>query len=339
MLELEQVTKTYRLGAFGRKSLRAVDGATFGVARGEVVALIGESGSGKTTIGKLVLRLLSATGGRILFADKDIAIYHGRALKDYYRRVQGVFQDPFSSFNPVFKADRVFSVVRREYFPGVAGGEWQSKLFDVLKRVGLNPSEVLGKYVHQLSGGQLQRLLVARALLLDIELLVADEVISMLDASTRVDVLNALASLKEDRRLSILFITHDLSLAYYISDQAVILYRGAIVERGRIEKVYGNPLHPYTQVLMASVPRLDAKWESSSVELKCELVEPTVGCVFFSRCLFPRRDAECRTRRPGLQEVEPGHFVACWRQGSRTSGVAHPSGEKQQGRGSSFGSG
>ncbi len=311
MLELDRASKTYRVGTFGGKALRAVDEVSFGVGAGEVVALIGESGSGKTTLGKMVLRLIPVTSGRILYKGVDISTLKGAALKDYHRRVQGVFQDPFSSYNPIFKADRIFRIVHREFFPTQGPTEWKEKLDEALCAVGLAPREVLNKYAHQLSGGQLQRLLIARALLLEIEFLVADEVISMLDASTRVDVLNLLAGLREDRALSTLLITHDLSLGYYISDHAVILYRGTVVERGAIEKLYARPMHPYTQMLMASVPRLDRKWEEGSIGLRGQQVALGTGCVYFERCPFPYRDARCRTFRPTLAELEPGHFVAC----------------------------
>ncbi|HPD07347.1 MAG TPA: ABC transporter ATP-binding protein [Candidatus Bipolaricaulis sp.] len=311
MLELERVSKTYRVGTFGGKALRAVDEVSFSVDRGEVVALIGESGSGKTTIGKMVLRLIPVTSGRILYNGDDVATFKGAALKDYHRRVQGVFQDPFSSYNPIFKADRVFRIVHQEFFPTLGAKEWKEKLDRSLSAVGLAPREVLNKYAHQLSGGQLQRLLIARALLLEIEFLVADEVISMLDASTRVDVLNLLAGLREERALSTLFITHDLSLGYYISDQAVILYRGTVVERGGIEDLYARPIHPYTQMLMASVPRLDRKWEEAPLGLKSQQVGLGTGCVYYERCPFPYRDERCRTEKPLLVERERGHFVAC----------------------------
>ena len=259
LLELDTCCKTYRTGAFGRGELLAVHDVSFRVGAGEVVALIGESGSGKSTVGKMILHLLRPTGGRISFDGFDISGLEGRQLKEYYRDVQGVFQDPFSSYNPIFKADRVFSLVRNAYFPSTASSRWQAKLESALEAVNLNPADVLGKYPHQLSGGQLQRMLIARALLLDIRLLVADEIISMLDASTRIDVLNLLGELKT-RGLGILFITHDLSLGNYISDRAVIMRRGAIVEMGATERVFGNPLHPYTQALLASVPQLHKKW-------------------------------------------------------------------------------
>lgn len=186
--------------------------------------------------------------------------------------------------------------------------EWQAKVYDALDSVGLNPPAVLNKFPHQLSGGQLQRFIIARALLLDIQFLVADEIISMLDASTRIEVLDLLADLKY-RGLSVLFITHDLSLANYISEKAVILYRGCVVEIGDTEKIFANPAHPYTQMLLQSVPRLDRKWEPGVVELKSIRAEPAGGCVYYGRC--PVAEPRCATYRPGLLEIQPQHAVAC----------------------------
>jgi ABC-type oligopeptide transport system ATPase subunit len=264
MLKLERVSKTYRTGTFGGKTMLAVRDVSFDVRAGEVVSLIGESGSGKSTIGRMILRLSSASEGRISLDGIDVTTLDRRASKAYYRRVQGVFQDPFSSYNPIFKADRVFTMLRQAYFRGVSSSEWRAKLDRSLEAVTLDSDTCLGKYPHQLSGGQLQRLLIARALLLDIELLVADEIISMLDASTRIDVLNLLGDLKA-RGLGILFITHDLSLGNYISDRTVILRRGRIVEMGATERVFGNPLHPYTRMLLTSVPHLHKKWDAATV--------------------------------------------------------------------------
>ena len=260
MLRLEGVSKTYRVGTFGGRELVAVDDVDLEVGPGEVISLIGESGSGKSTIGRMILRLTGVTGGRITFDGVDIAGFKGRGLRSYYADAQGVFQDPFSSYNPIFKADRALELVRQTYFPRLGGRRWRDKVEASLEAVRLDPGQVLGKYPHQLSGGQLQRMLVARALLLDIRLLVADEIISMLDASTRIDVLNLLGDLKA-RGLGILFITHDLSLGNYISDRAVILRRGEVVEEGSTERVFGQPQHPYTQALLASVPQLHRKWE------------------------------------------------------------------------------
>lgn len=296
MLKLNRISKTYRVGAFAGKDLPAVRDVSFDIRPGEVVSLIGESGSGKSTIGRLILRLDRATSGTITFDGTDIASLRRGGLKSYYRTTQGVFQDPFSSYNPVFKADRVLAMIRTAYFPGTSDAAWRTKVDEALAAVRLNPAGVLDKYPHQLSGGQLQRLLIARALLLDVKLLVADEVISMLDASTRIDVLNLLADLKE-RGLAVLFITHDLSLGNYLSDQTVILRRGSVVERGSTEKVFGNPLHPYTRTLLASVPRLRRKWSAEDV------VESAGPCLYHER--YPAGG-------PELAEVEDEHLVACF---------------------------
>jgi len=265
MLKLDRISKVYKVGVFGGRDLTAVRDVSFEVGPGEVVSLIGESGSGKTTIGKMVLRLASVSSGAITLDGVDVSTVKGSGLKGYYRKVQGVFQDPFSTYNPIFKADRVLSMIKDEYFPGVGGTEWRHKIGASLEAVRLDPDQVLHKYPHQLSGGQLQRLLIAWALLLDIELLVADEIISMLDASTRIDVLNLLGDLKA-RGLGILFITHDLSLGNYVSERTVILRRGAVVEMGTTDRVFGNPLHPYTRKLLASVPQLHKKWEPAEAE-------------------------------------------------------------------------
>lgn len=261
MLEIEKVSKVFKSGTFGGGFKLALQQVSFGVDQGEVLSLIGESGSGKSTLGKIVLKLLPPTSGRVVFEGQDITGLKKRRLHDYYRQVQGVFQDPFSSYNPVYKADRVFEMLRQEYFSDLARDEWHAKMTSALEAVTLNPADVLDKFPHQLSGGQQQRLLVARALLLDVKLLIADEIISMLDASTRVDVLNMLVGLKK-RGLGILFITHDLSLGNYISDKTVILRHGVVLEMGLTTKVFGNPQHPYTRSLLSAVPQLHKKWDA-----------------------------------------------------------------------------
>jgi ABC-type oligopeptide transport system ATPase subunit len=285
MLRLDDVTKEFKTGAFGGKSVAAVKNVTFEVVPGELVSLIGESGSGKSTIGRMILGLNSVTSGSITFDGSPV-----RAGKEYYRHIQGIFQDPFSSFNPVFKADRVFAMIKEAYYPGVAAAAWSERVETSLRDVRLNPGQVLGKYPHQLSGGQLQRLLIARALLLEIKLLVADEITSMLDASTRIDVLNLLAELKA-RGLGVLYITHDLSLGTYLAERTVVLRRGVVVEMGLTGKVFGDPLHPYTRQLLAAVPRLHQPWDDA---LPVE------------SCLYHERGAT-----GGLLEAGPGHFVAC----------------------------
>ncbi|GAA2862456.1 ABC transporter ATP-binding protein [Streptosporangium fragile] len=298
MLRLEGVTKTYRVGAFGGRTLTAVDDVSFDLAPGEVVSLIGESGSGKTTLGKMVLGLLAPSSGSITLDGVP-----ARPGKGYYRHVQGVFQDPFSCYNPVFKADRVLRMLKEQYFPEVAADEWDGRIEESLEAVRLDPGQVLGRYPHQLSGGQLQRLLIARALLLDLRYLVADEITSMLDASTRIDVLNLLADLKV-RGLGVLFVTHDLSLGNYISERAVVLHRGRVVEAGPTELVFGNPLHPYTIRLLSAVPRLTARWDGDpgafDVSAPGDPGDPGA----------PAASGDDGTQGPTtLVEAEPGHLV------------------------------
>ena len=252
-LKVDQVSKLYRATSRDGGLTPALRKVSFELKPGEVISLIGESGSGKTTIGKVILRLVQPTSGTVTFDGKDIATYSQRGLRDYYRHVQGVFQDPFSSYNPIYRADRVYDLIREVYFKGVSDKEWNEKIEAALDAVTLNPGDVLGKYPHQLSGGQQQRLLIARALLLDVKVLVADEIISMLDASTRVDVLNLLVKLKRSG-LAILFITHDLSLGNYVSDRTIILRHGAIVEMGATGEGLRQPaarLHPDAPVLGA----------------------------------------------------------------------------------------
>ena len=299
MLTLDRVSKVYKVGAFGGTELRAVRDVSFTIAPGEVVSLIGESGSGKSTIGKMILRLIGINGGTITLGDTNVATLKGAAVRDYYREVQGVFQDPFSSCNPIFKVEHIFSLVRGVYFHSLSATEWRTKVAEALGAVALEPGQVLHKYPHQLSGGQLQRLLVARALLLDTKILVADEIISMLDASTRIDVLNLLGELKS-RGLGILFITHDLSLGNYISEKTVILRRGRVVEMGETSKVFGNPTHPYTRMLIASVPQLHRRWGDESI------TDP-------GPCRVHAASPSGSAGTALLVEVEPGHSVACFR--------------------------
>jgi len=285
-----------------------------------VVTLIGESGSGKTTLGKIILRLTPASSGKVVFEGDDVSLFKGKQLREYYRHVQGVFQDPFSSYNPIHRADRVFELIRGVYFPHTGRQAWDAKIESALQAVALNPGDVLGKYPHQLSGGQQQRLLIARALLLDVKLLVADEIISMLDASTRVDILNLLISLKRSG-LAILFVTHDLSLGHYVSDRTVILRRGAIVEMGDTVKVFSHPQHPYTRELLAAVPELHKKWQPADSAAGVPADDTDVlgaaapagagpgqasGLTGTDRPPQPTATLE----PPPLVECEEGHFVA-----------------------------
>ena len=314
MLTLDRITKSYRVGLFGGSELQAVRDVSFGIERGEVVSLIGESGSGKSTIGKMILRLLAVNRGTISVDGVDIAGLSGAGLRDHYRRVQGVFQDPFSSCNPIFKVDHLFGLLRDVYSRGVPEAEWQARQDAAMAAVNLEPGQVLHKFPHQLSGGQLQRLLIARALILDTQYLVADEIISMLDASTRIDVLNLLGDLKA-RGLGILFITHDLSLGNYISERTVILRRGRIVEMGATAKVFGSPIHPYTRMLLASVPHLHDRWGKDGVAAEAWAVaasgDTSEPCLYHAA--FPAAARLPGSEPPPLVDVEPDHSVGCVR--------------------------
>ena len=312
LLKVEHLTKIFTSGLIGGFEIRAVDDVSFTIRKGEIVSLVGESGSGKTTIGKLILRLIQPTSGRILFEGKDVLKFGKKELRrDYYRQVQAVFQDPFASFNPLHPVDRAFDLVFNSYFPDVGRSEREEMIDAALTQVGLNPEEVRGKFPHQLSGGQLQRILIARALLLKPKLLIADEAVSMLDASTRIDVLNLLGDFRDKYGTSVLFVTHDLALGYYISDTTIIMYRGTIVEMGDTERVFHNPLHPYTQMLLESVPDLNVKWEFRGIEPEKEegAVYSLQGCRYAPRC--SRARDVCFRSRPELRKVEKNHWVAC----------------------------
>jgi oligopeptide/dipeptide ABC transporter ATP-binding protein len=310
MLKLDRVSKVYKIGLLGGAEITAVRDVSFNVAPGEVVSLIGESGSGKTTIGRMILKLVPISGGAITVDEVDVSVLKRGQLRDYYRDVQGVFQDPFSSYNPIFRVEHVFNMIRDQYFHSMKKREWDAKLESSLGTVGLE-SAALRKFPHQLSGGQLQRLLVARALLLDIRFLIADEIISMLDASTRIDVLNLLADLKA-RGLGILFITHDLSLGNYISERTIILYRGEIVEMGATGKVFGNPLHPYTRKLVSCVPQLHQKWADVDRELAAKKGQTQIRCLYHETYPIDEASVSVNGDRPAMVEAEEGHFVGCF---------------------------
>ncbi len=305
LLEVKNLSKEFPLGFLGRVKLKAVDNVSFELNEHTIISLIGESGSGKTTIGRLILRLLKPTRGEIILDGKDVGSFKPN---DYYRKVQGIFQDPYSSFNPVYKIDRIFEMIFEEFMPDFDKKRRREEVEKILISVGMNPSQILGKYPHQLSGGQLQRILIARTLLLKPKVLIADEIISMLDASTRVDILNLLGDLKE-KGMSVIFITHDLSFGYYISDVTIILYKGSIMEMGDTKKVFHNPIHPYTKMLLESVPSIDKKWDLKKLFMPELVSQDASGCKFHERC--KEATEECKKQLPELIEVEPNHKVAC----------------------------
>jgi peptide/nickel transport system ATP-binding protein len=258
ILQCKDLTKIYTSGLIRTKCCAAVKNVSFDVEKGEIVTLAGESGSGKTTVAKMILRLIEPTSGQIIFHGKNAFLYDKR---EYYRRIQAIIQDPYSAYNPFYKVDRMLEEVFGLYNNGPSLDKRKEIIRSTLTRIGINPEEILGRYPHQLSGGQLQRFLIARPLLINSELVVADEATSMLDASTRAGILNLLLSLKDNEKISVLFITHDIAQAQYISDRVLIMQRGEVVEQGPADEVFRHPSNSYTRELFDSVPQLYKKWE------------------------------------------------------------------------------
>ncbi len=271
LLEVRHLTKI-----FGAKetAVRAVDDVSFTVQRGEIVAIVGESGSGKSTLARMLLRLSEPTSGEILMNGEDVTKIKGsRSLKRYWREVQGIFQNPVASFNQFYSVGRVLKKTLKLTGESYSKEGERKKLSEALEIVGLDPVDVIPKGAHQLSGGQLQRAMIARALLVDPKILIADESTSALDASLRVTILNVLRELRDRLGMTVLFITHDIGQANYISDRVFVMYQGEMVEQGSVEEVLSNPSHEYTQRLLADVPRLGS-W---GTEEESALEPATVG--------------------------------------------------------------
>lgn len=311
ILYLENVTKIFRLGLLGRTTIKAVDRVNLEVRKGEILGLLGESGSGKSTIAKIILKIYEPTYGRILFKDQDIRLFKGsKGLKNYYMHVQGVFQDPYASFNPRRKVAKILIDAIKNYYPNLPKEDVEQQITFSLEKVGLNFKEIGDRYPHEFSGGQLQRLSIARALLVNPEIIVADEPVSMVDASTRIDILNIFINLKETEGMSLAIIGHDLGLTRYVSDRVAVLYRGQVVEEG-VADILSEPMHPYTKTLSESVPRIDKKWEGriSHKIGSLRLGAKDSGCVFADRC--PHRMDICVREEPPYVNTGKSK-VKCW---------------------------
>jgi peptide/nickel transport system ATP-binding protein len=295
-----------------RSYVKAVDNVSFSVRKGEVFTLAGESGCGKTTTGRLIVRLVPPTSGKIFFENVEITALKGEALRVLKRRIQIIFQDPYASFNPRMKiGDAVGHPLE---IHGLAKNEEKRKrVLQILEHVGLTPPETfVDLYPHQLSGGQRQRAAMARSLILQPEFIVADEPVSMIDVSLRTAIIDLMLNLRKEFGLTYLFITHDLAIAKYISDRIAIMYLGKIVELGDRQTIFSNPMHPYTQALLLAIPVPNPERKRKTVELIGDVpsaINIPSGCRFRTRCEYA--EEACKEKEPELIPVSPDHYVAC----------------------------
>ncbi|WP_300712031.1 ABC transporter ATP-binding protein [uncultured Brachyspira sp.] len=322
ILRLENVKKYFRLHANILKSLlkkykeiKAVDDISIDLKRGETLALIGESGSGKTTIGKLIMKLINPTSGSIIFENENINDFNKEKTAEYRRNVQMIFQDPYASMNPRFKIKDVLK--EPLYIHNIDGDEktYDDIVINALKDVKINPpEEFMERYPHMISGGQRQRIATARALILNPKLVVADEPVSMIDLSTRAEILYMMKELQTDKNLSYIYITHDLSTARYFADTIAVMYLGSIVEIGDADEIIDNPKHPYTKALIAAVPDASSGRVNIIKELPIKGEIPNasdipLGCRFHTRCIYAKD--ECRNYIPKLNNISERHSVSC----------------------------
>ena len=291
--------------------VKAVDGVSFDVARGESFGLVGESGCGKTTLGRLILRLIAPTGGRIEFDGHNIFNLPRAEMKPLRRRMQIIFQDPYSSLDPRMKIGAIITEPLRA-IGRLTARQQQKTAVELLEKVGLQAADI-DKYPHEFSGGQRQRIGIARSLCVRPELIVADEPVSALDVSIQAQVINLLQDLKAEFNLCYVFISHDLSVVVHICDRIAVMYLGRIVELATTEKFSMASRHPYTRMLLQAVPLPDPHRKTAPFAMEGDIpspIDPPAGCTFHPRC--PYRFEPCTLQRPPLVEIAPGHQVACW---------------------------
>jgi peptide/nickel transport system ATP-binding protein len=308
LLKVQNLVVEY---AVGGKTVHAVSDVSLEVARGETLGLVGESGCGKSTLGRAVLQLRKPVSGRVVFDGEDLTAMQGESLRRMRRRVQLIFQDPIASLNP---RRRIGDIVAEPLMiSGVKDAKQRQKLVcDVLSAVGLDPSLVIGRLPHEFSGGQCQRICIARALVLNPEFVICDEPVSALDVSIRAQILNLLEEMKTRYGLTLLFIAHDLAVVKAVSDRVAVMYLGRLCEVGPSEQLFATPAHPYTALLIEAIPVPDPDVrpaESVAVGEPPSPVAPPSGCRFRTRC--PRADQRCRDEVPELREVAPSQFAAC----------------------------
>ena len=297
---------------FGKKEfVKAVDGVTFEVKKGEVFGIVGESGCGKSTLGRGVCKLENLTSGHVYLDGEDITEYNDRRMRSIRKKVQMVFQDPYASLNPRMSVFDIIAEPLLVHHLYQDKADLEKKVLDLLHRVGLDDYHA-NRYPHEFSGGQRQRIGIARALAVEPSLIIADEPVSALDVSIQAQVLNLLNELKHDLDLTYIFVAHDLSVVDYISDRVGVMYLGNFVEVGEKEKIYSNPMHPYTQALLSAVPVPDPTAKRERILLEGSIPsahKPPTGCKFHTRC--PKCMECCKTQAPERYEVDDGHYVYC----------------------------
>lgn len=297
---------------FGKKEfVKAVDGVTFEVKKGEVFGIVGESGCGKSTLGRGVCKLENLTSGHVYLDGEDITEYNDRRMRSIRKKVQMVFQDPYASLNPRMSVFDIIAEPLLVHHLYQDKADLEKKVLDLLHRVGLDDYHA-NRYPHEFSGGQRQRIGIARALAVEPSLIIADEPVSALDVSIQAQVLNLLNELKHDLDLTYIFVAHDLSVVEYISDRVGVMYLGNFVEVGEKEKIYSNPMHPYTQALLSAVPVPDPTAKRERILLEGSIPsahKPPTGCKFHTRC--PKCMECCKTQAPERYEVDDGHYVYC----------------------------
>jgi oligopeptide/dipeptide ABC transporter ATP-binding protein len=314
LLRTDGLSRHFRIGGgLRRKSLHAVDDVSLEIGEREIVALAGESGSGKSTIARLLAKVYAPTSGEIYFQGKPLSRTRSRPDVLRYRSdVPLVFQDPFSSINPVFRVSHGVLRSLKLHRPELSAAQRHAEAERVFEVVGLTPAaDVLSRYPHELSGGQRQRVGFAQALAMRPKLILADEPVSMLDVSIRIGLLNLMRQLRDSQGVSILYITHDIASARYIADRLIVMYAGQIAESGPVEEVLSSPRHPYTQLLLSAVPdpRAELTLTDADTGEPPRVVEPTPGCRFRWRC--PLAIEACHSVTPTLAELAPGHDAAC----------------------------
>jgi oligopeptide/dipeptide ABC transporter ATP-binding protein len=312
LLEARNVTRTYGGGLLDRDSTVALEDFSLAIDSDHpsVTAIVGESGSGKTTLARLLLGLVAPTSGQVLYQGRDLHDLSGTERRAFRRDIQAIFQDPYGVYNPFYRVDHVLTTPVAKFRLAKTKTAARDLIEDALRAVGLRPEEILGRFPHQLSGGQRQRVMVARALLLHPHLIVADEPVSMVDASLRATILGSLRQLNQERGISIIYITHDLATAYQVADNIIVLYRASVAEAGDVELVVKAPKHPYTQLLIASIPQvsLERNWLSEPAAGRQE-GQAVGACKFVSRC--PVAMAVCQRSRPPLFRTELRRVVGC----------------------------